>query len=210
MPKWNLSEHNIYYLLKSSSNNDKLDEDTLSIAYKGFVEEIVLFLDKESNYKILIRELNVTFIEFESLKRILESDQESKCRLKLLTCNKVLSFINKELDLLYRQMEFPKYFINIETGFISPLHLDKDMAKYIDIMEIVCGLYYLKCITTVDGKEIHFSDLATAFEKLFNIKFGDIYKKEEAVIKRKQPKVTEFLDRLKTAIIQKGKDEGYY
>lgn len=210
MPKWNLSEHNIYYLLKSSSNNDKLDEDTLSIAYKGFVEEIVLFLDKESNYKILIRELNVTFIEFESLKTILESDQESKCRLKLLTCNKVLSFINKELDLLYRQMEFPKYFINIETGFISPLHLDKDMAKYIDIMEIVCGLYYLKCITTVDGKEIHFSDLATAFEKLFNIKFGDIYKKEEAVIKRKQPKVTEFLDRLKTAIIQKGKDEGYY
>lgn len=210
MPKWNLSEHNIYYLLKSSSNNDKLDEDTLSIAYKGFVEEIVLFLDKESNYKILIRELNVTFIEFESLKTILESDQESKCRLKLLTCNKVLSFINKELDLLYRQMEFPKYFINIETGFISPLHLDKDMAKYIDIMEIVCGLYYLKCITTVDGKEIHFSDLATAFEKLFNIKFGDIYKKEEALIKRKQPKVTEFLDRLKTAIIQKGKDEGYY
>lgn len=210
MPKWNLSEHNIYYLLKSSSNNDKLDEDTLSIAYKGFVEEIVLFLDKESNYKILIRELNVTFIEFESLKTILESDQESKCRLKLLTCNKVLSFINKELDLLYRQMEFPKYFINIETGFISPLHLDKDMAKYIDIMEIVCGLYYLKCITTVDGKEIHFSDLATAFEKLFNIKFGDIYKKEEALIKRKQPKVTEFLDRLKAAIIQKSKDEGYY
>lgn len=210
MPKWNLSEHNIYYLLKSSSNNDKLDEDTLSIAYKGFVEEIVLFLDKESNYKILIRELNVTFIEFESLKTILESDQESKCRLKLLICNKVLSFINKELDLLYRQMEFPKYFINIETGFISPLHLDKDMAKYIDIMEIVCGLYYLKCITTVDGKEIHFSDLATAFEKLFNIKFGDIYKKEEAVIKRKQPKVTEFLDRLKAAIIQKSKDEGYY
>lgn len=210
MPKWNLSEHNIYYLLKSSSNNDKLDEDTLSIAYKGFVEEIVLFLDKESNYKILIRELNVTFIEFESLKTILESDQESKCRLKLLICNKVLSFINKELDLLYRQMEFPKYFINIETGFISPLHLDKDMAKYIDIMEIVCGLYYLKCITTVDGKEIHFSDLATAFEKLFNIKFGDIYKKEEAVIKRKQPKVTEFLDRLKAAIIRKSKDEGYY
>lgn len=197
MPKWNLSEHNIYYLLKSSSNNDKLDEDTLSIAYKGFVEEIVLFLDKESNYKILIRELNVTFIEFESLKTILESDQESKCRLKLLTCNKVLSFINKELDLLYRQMEFPKYFINIETGFISPLHLDKDMAKYIDIMEIVCGLYYLKCITTVDGKEIHFSDLATAFEKLFNIKFGDIYKKEEAVIKRKQPKVTEFSELLR-------------
>lgn len=36
-----------------------------------------------------------------------------------------------------------------------------------------------KCITTVDGKEIHFSDLANAFEKLFNIKFSDIYKKKK-------------------------------
>lgn len=210
MPKWNLSEQSIYHLLRSSSNNEKLDEDALSLAYKEFVEEVILFSGKESDYKILIRELNITFIEFESLKTILESDQESKCRFKLLTCNKVLSFINKELDLLYRQMEFPKYFINIETGFISPLHLDKDMAKYIDIMEIVCGLYYLKCTTTVDGKEIHFSDLANAFEKLFNIKFGDIYKKEEAVIKRKPIKITEFLDRLKAAIIQRSKDEGYY
>ena len=210
MPKWNLSEQRIYHLLKSSSNNERLDEDALSVAYKEFVEEVVQFLSKEFDYKVLIRELNITSIEFESLKTILESDQESKCRFKLLTCNKILSFINKELDLLYRQMEFPKYFISIETGFISPLHINKDTAKYVDIMEIVCGLYYLKCVTTVDGKEIHFSDLASAFEKLFNIKFSDIYKKEEAVIKRKPIKITEFLDRLKAAIIQKSKNEGYY
>ena len=48
------------------------------------------------------------------------------------------------------------------------------------------------------------------FEKMFNINFGDIYKKESAVIKRKPMKITEFLDRLKAAIIQKSKEEGYY
>ena len=44
----------------------------------------------------------------------------------------------------------------------------------------------------------------------FNINFGDIYKKESAVIKRKPMKITEFLDRLKAVIIQKSKEEGYY
>ncbi|WP_196245470.1 RteC domain-containing protein, partial [Bacteroides fragilis] len=51
---------------------------------------------------------------------------------------------------------------------------------------------------------------ARIFEKMFNVNFGDIYKKEIAVIKRKPIKITEFLDRLKAAIIQKSKDEGYY
>ena len=61
-----------------------------------------------------------------------------------------------------------------------------------------------------DGKEIHFSDLTNAFEKLFNIKFSDIYKKEEEVIKRKPDKRTAFLDKLRAAIIEKCKEEGYF
>lgn len=53
------------------------------------------------------------------------------------------------------------------------------------------------------------------FNRLVTKKFlvdtsGDIYKKESAVIKRKPMKITEFLDRLKAAIIQKSKEEGYY
>ena len=43
---------------------------------------------------------------------------------------------------------------------------------------------------------------------MFNISFGDIYKKEIAVIKRKPTKITD-LDRLKLAIIKKSKDNGY-
>ena len=45
---------------------------------------------------------------------------------------------------------------------------------------------------------------------MFNVNLGDIYKKEEAVIKRKQMKITEFLDGLKSAIIKKSKDEGFW
>ena len=47
-------------------------------------------------------------------------------------------------------------------------------------------------------------------EKLFNIKFSDIYKKEEEVIKRKPDKRTAFLDKLRVAIIEKCKEEGYF
>ena len=42
------------------------------------------------------------------------------------------------------------------------------------------------------------------------IKFSDIYKKEEEVIKRKPDKRTAFLDKLRAAIIEKCKEEGYF
>lgn len=210
MPKWSLSDQNIYSLLNSSCTEENFDEAQLLMAYREFVESVITFLNDESDYKTLIRELNLTYIEFEALKNSLEIRRDFYYEAKSITCNKILSFINKELDLLHHQMEFPKFFINIEAGWKSTLHLNKDIAKYIDIMEIVCGLYYLKCITTVDGKEIHFSDLANAFEKLFNIKFSDIYKKEEEVIKRKPDKRTSFLDKLRVAIIEKCKEEGYF
>ena len=177
MPKWSLSDQNIYSLLNSSCTEENFDEAQLLMAYREFVESVITFLNNESDYKTLIRELNLTYIEFEALKNSLEIRRDFCYETKSITCNKILSFIN--------------------------------IAKYIDIMEIVCGLYYLKCITTVDGKEIHFSDLANAFEKLFNIKFSDIYKKEEEVIKRKPDKRTAFLDKLRVAIIEKCKEEGY-
>ena len=77
-------------------------------------------------------------------------------------------------------------------------------------MELVCGIFYIKDgITRIDNKDIFLSDISRIFEKMFNINFGDIYKKEIAVIKRKPTKITDFLDRLKLAIIKKSKDNGY-
>ena len=210
MPKWNLAEQHIYHLLYSSSKNEKNDEELLSVAYIEFVEEVVAFLSKETDYKILIRELNVAYIEFDSLKTIMELDTLADSKLELIICNKILMFIAKEQELMYKQMEFPKFFINIETGYKSPLHINRNLIKYVDIMEIVCGLYYLKGgVTTIDGKDVNFSDIANAFEQVFNFKFGDIYKKEIEVIKRKPENITSFLNKLRRAINQRSKDDRY-
>ncbi|WP_294543113.1 RteC domain-containing protein [uncultured Bacteroides sp.] len=211
MPKWNLSDQYIYNLLKSTNNVTDFDEDQLLMAYREFVESTITFLDNESDYKTLIRELNLIYIEFEALKNKLEAEQYPCNKIKSITCNKILSFINKELDLLHHQMEFPKFFINIETDWNSILHLNNEVIKLVDIMELVCGIFYIADgIVRVDHKEIFLSDVARIFEKVFNVNLGDIYKKEISVIKRKPTKITEFLDRLKAAIIKKSKDEGYY
>ena len=45
---------------------------------------------------------------------------------------------------------------------------------------------------------------------LRNRNFSDIYKEEEEVIKRKPDKRTAFLDKLRAAIIEKCKEEGYF
>ena len=210
MPKWNLAEQHIYQLLYSSSKNKESDEVVLSVAYKEFVEEVISFLSEESDYKILIRELNVAYIEFDSLKTIIELNFDTDSKLELIICNKILLFIAKEQELMYKQMEFPKLFINIETGYKSPLHINRNIIKYVDIMEIVCGLYYFKGgVTTRDGKDVNFSDIAHAFEQIFNFKFGDIYKKEIEVIKRKPENITSFLNKLKSILSQKSKDDGY-
>lgn len=131
--------------------------------------------------------------------------------LKLVFLDKLLSLINMEQELIYRQMEYPKFFINIESEWKSPFYLNNEVIKLVDMMELVCGIFYISDgVIRIDHKEIFLSDVARIFEKMFNINFGDIYKKESAVIKRKPMKITEFLDRLKAAIIQKSKEEGYY
>lgn len=73
------------------------------------------------------------------------------------------------------------------------------MVSFISKMVLFC----------IDNKDIFLSDISRIFEKMFNISFGDIYKKEISVIKRKPTKITDFLDRLKLAIIKKSKDNGY-
>lgn len=46
-------------------------------------------------------------------------------------------------------------------------------------MELVCGIFYIKDgIIRIDNKDIFLSDISRIFEKMFNISFGDIYKKK--------------------------------
>lgn len=104
---------------------------------------------------------------------------------------------------------YPRFFSVCNAIWKSGLYLDLDKINYVDIMEVITGIFYLGCVVTLDNKPISLKKLTHGFEILFNFKFSDIYKKEEAVIERKTNKLTGFLDRLKTTIIKRSKEKGY-
>ena len=201
MPDWELTEQRIYQLLKHPYQIDKSVVENMTSAYLEFVEELFAYIANTKDNKEIIRKLNITYIEFATIKAFEESTPTENNKQKIVFLNKLITLIEKEQDLLYRQMEYPKFFINIESEWKSPICTNSDVIKLIDIMD---GLL------RIDNKALHLIDVTRIFEKMFNVNLGDIYKKEEAVIKRKPIKITEFLDRLKSAIIQKSKDEGYY
>ena len=208
---WELTDKRIFQLLKHPYQIDKAVVENMTSAYLEFVEELFEYLNDVKDNKKLIRKLNTAYIEFATIKAFEESVPTENNKLKIVFLNKLITLIEKEQDLLYRQMEYPKFFINIESEWKSPICVNADVIKLIDLMELACGFFYLTDgLLRIDNKELHLIDVTRIFEKMFNVNLGDIYKKEEAVIKRKPIKITEFLDRLKAAIIQKSKDEGYY
>lgn len=211
MSNWILTDKRIYQLLKHPYQVDKSVVEEMTSAYLEFVEELFTYLNEEKDNKDIIRKLNMTQIEFATIKAFEESLPTENNKLKLVFLDKLIVLVDKELELLYRQMEYPKFFINIESEWKSPICVNPDAIKLIDIMELACGFFYLvDGLLRSDNKELHLIDVTRIFEKMFNVNLGDIYTKEEAVIKRKPIKITDFLDRLKAAIIQKSKDEGYY
>lgn len=193
MSNWDLTEKRIYKLLRHPYQLDKSVVEDMASAYLEFVEDLFDYLNKITDNKICIRQLNMSYIDFGTLKALEESSPTENSKLKLVFLDKLLSLINMEQELIYRQMEYPKFFINIESDWKSPFYLNNEVIKLVDMMEIVCGLFYVSGgLIRIDHKEIFLSDIARIFEKMFNVNLGDIYKKEIAVIKRKPTKVIEF------------------
>lgn len=211
MSNWEVTEKRIYQLLKHPYQIDKLVVEDMTSAYLEFVEELLTYLNERKDNKDIIRILNTSHIEFATIKAFEESLPTENNKLKIVFLDKLIALTEKELELLYRQMEYPKFFINIESEWKSPICVNPEEIKLIDIMELACGFFYVADgIQRLDNKELHLIDVTRMFEKMLNVNLGDIYKKEEGVIKRKPIKITEFLDRLKAVIIQKSKDEGYW
>ena len=190
MPKWDLTEKQIYKLLKHPCQKEKSVIEEITSAYLEFVEDLFDYLNKEHDNKIRIRQLNMSYIDFGTIKALEETSPTENSKLKIIYLDKLLSLINMEQELIYRQMEYPKFFINIESDWKSPFYLNNEVIKIVDIMELVCGIFYIKDgIVRIDNKDIFLSDVARIFEKMFNINFGDIYKKEIAVIMENPLKV---------------------
>lgn len=70
----------------------------------------------------------------------------------------------------------------------------------IGIAEIVIGLSFLGEVVGKDGKPFPLVHLAHGFEVLFNLRFGSIYDKLDAIFMRKPFNLTKTLDALKNAI----------
>lgn len=210
MINWEVTDKRIYQLLKHPYQIDKSIVEEMTSAYLDFVEELFAYLNEGKDNKKIIRKLNTAHIEFATIKAFEESIPTENNKLKIVFLDKLITLVEKELELLYRQMEYPKFFINIESEWKSPFYLNHEIVNSTDVMEIVTGIFNTKdALYRIDRKDVFFSDFAHAVEKLFNIDFGDIYKKEHSVIKRMPNKRTDFLDRLKAIINQKSKDENY-
>lgn len=126
MANWNLAEKQIYKLLKHPFQKEKSDIEVITAVYLEFVEELFDYLNKENDNKTRIRQLNMSYIDFGTIKALEETSPTENSKLKIIYLDKLLSLINMEQELIYRQMEYPKFFINIESDWKSPFYLNSE------------------------------------------------------------------------------------
>ncbi|MCG6188672.1 hypothetical protein [Maribellus maritimus] len=74
-------------------------------------------------------------------------------------------------------------------------------------MELAVSLFLLGEIYTKTGKHASLSDIAKAFELMFNFSFGCIYKKRIALFDRKPCNLTRLLDSLKNLLLKENRNK---
>lgn len=202
-------ETKLFKLLSCSVNGNEIDRIELSMAYDDFVRQLFLFCQEEQNIILLCFAINYTVAEVKELNMRLEvEDDKSSLEIRLLII-KVLSILDSTFKVIQFRLDNPDLFpINTENSFDPDVYLANDVDM-IDIMELICGLFYSHSVKNKIGNPVNFSELARVFEKGINFKFADIYKKRDDVFKRKATKLTEFLNELIIAIKIESKNRGY-
>lgn len=202
-------ETKLFKLLSCSVNGNEIDRIELSMAYDDFVRQLLLFCQEEQNIILLCFAINYTVAEVKELNMRLElEDDKSSLEIRLLII-KVLSILDSTFKVIQFRLDNPDLFpINTENSFDPDVYLSNDVDM-IDIMELICGLFYSHSVKNKIGNPVNFSELARVFEKGMNFKFADIYKKRDDVFKRKATKLTEFLNELIIAIKIESKNRGY-
>ena len=202
-------ETKLFKLLSCSVNGNEISHIELSMAYDDFVRQLLLFCQEEQNIILLCFAINYTVAEVKELNMRLEvEDDKSSLEIRLLII-KVLSILDSTFKVIQFRLDNPDLFpINTENSFDPDVYLANDVDM-IDIMELICGLFYSHSVKNKIGNPVNFSELARVFEKGMNFKFVDIYKKRDDVFKRKATKLTEFLNELIIAIKIESKNRGY-
>lgn len=202
-------ETKLFNLLSCSVNGKEIDRIELSMAYDDFVRQLLLFCQEEQNIILLCFTINYTVAEVKELNMRLEIENDNSTLEIRLLLAKVLSILDSTFRVVQFRLDNPDLFsINTEHDFDPDVYLANDVDM-IDIMELICGLFYSHSVRNKVGNPVNFSELARIFEKGMNFKFADIYKKRDDVFKRKATKLTEFLNELIIAIKIESKNRGY-
>ena len=202
-------ETKLFNLLSCSANGKEIDRIELSMAYDDFVRQLFLFCQEEQNIILLCFTINYTAAEIKELSMRLEiKNDNSLLEIRLLLA-KLLNILDSTFRVVQFRLDNPDSFpLNTEDSFESDVYLANDVDM-IDIMELICGLFYSHAVRNKIGNPVNFSELTRVFEKGMNFKFADIYKKRDDVFKRKATKLTEFLNELIVAIKIESKNRGY-
>ena len=105
----------------------------------------------------------------------------------------MLAIINVELELLSLKIKYPE-------SFVSPSSPTFESDLYVIPKSKDLGIIGIGEVVGKDGKPVPLIRLAHGFEVLFNLKFGSIYDKLDAIFMRKPFNLTKTLDALKNAI----------
>ena len=202
-------ETKLFNLLSCSANGKEIDCTELSMAYDDFVRQLFLFCQEEQNIILLCFTINYTAAEIKELSMRLEIENDNSLLEIRLLLAKLLNILDSTFRVVQFRLDNPDSFpLNTEDSFESDVYLANDVDM-IDIMELICGLFYSHAVRNKVGNPVNFSELTRVFDKGMNFKFADIYKKRDDVFKRKATKLTEFLNELIVAIKIESKNRGY-
>ena len=202
-------ETKLFNLLSCSANGKEIDCTELSMAYDDFVRQLFLFCQEEQNIILLCFTINYTAAEIKELSMRLEIENDNSLLEIRLLLAKLLNILDSTFRVVQFRLDNPDSFpLNTEDSFESDVYVANDVDM-IDIMELICGLFYSHAVRNKVGNPVNFSELTRVFEKGMNFKFADIYKKRDDVFKRKATKLTEFLNELIVAIKIESKNRGY-
>ena len=199
----------LFTLFSYAIKGKEIDFTALSEAYDDFVRQLLSFCREERDVIFLCFTINYTAAELKELNMRLEIKKDDSFFEIQLLSSKVLDVLDSTYHTIKFRLENPDYFQSAKDEIFEPDVYLADDVDLIDIMEVICGLFYSHSVKNKIGNPVNFSELARVFEKGMNFQFADIYKKRDDVFRRKATKLTEFLNELIVAIKIESKNRGY-
>ena len=158
MPVKRFLETKLFKLLTYSISDRKINSSELSVAYDDFVRQLFLFCQNEQDIILLYFTINYTIAEIKELNVRLEFEYDNSLFDIRLLLSKLSSILDSTFKIVQFRLENPNIFMqNEENSFVSDVYLANDVDM-IDIMELICGLFYSHSVRNRVGNPVNFSD----------------------------------------------------